>query len=95
MWTSRLERLASSTGWDTVEGEIPPKSRAGVRQVFVLHALGSLLAELIDGREADAFRVRFRCFPFDARATERRARRLWSQANDQRPKRAEECRDGG
>jgi integrase len=74
--------------WDRVEGEILPKSDAGVRQVFVLEALRPLLAPLVEGRASNEF-VFSSASAFDARATERRARRTWGAENARREKKAE------
>lgn len=78
-------------GWDTVEGEIPPKSGAGVRQVFILDALQPLLASLVEDRDTDAFVFGSHSSTFDARSTERKARRAWKAENEGRQKKAEEA----
>ena len=75
--------------WDRVEGEILPKSKAGIRRVFVLNALRPLLAALLEGRAADALVFGSETSSFDARATERRARRAWNAENERRQKEAE------
>jgi integrase len=62
-------------GWDAVEGEILPKSEAGVRRVFILDALRPLLSALVDGRAEAAFVFGSDTAPFDTRSTERKARR--------------------
>jgi integrase len=53
-------------GWDRIEGEILPKSEAGIRRVFVLDALQSLLTPLLEGRDVDAFIFGSETSPFDA-----------------------------
>jgi integrase len=78
-------------GWDAVEGEILPKSTASVRRVFVSEALRPLIGPLVGGRSPDAFVFGSEVSPFDARATERKARRVWNRENDRRRGEAEEA----
>jgi integrase len=71
--TIRVER-----SWDPVEGEILPKSEAGVRRVFILEALRPVLASRVEGRDPDTFVFGSDASPFDARSVDRVARRAWS-----------------
>jgi integrase len=82
--------ISVERGWDRIAGEILPKSEAGVRQVFIVGALRPLLAQLVQGRVGDAFVLGSLVSPFDARATERKARRAWTAENERRQKQAEE-----
>jgi integrase len=62
-------------GWDIKEGEILPKSEAGVRRVFLLDELESFLRPLVEGRGGDEFVFGMAGVPFEPRAMERKARR--------------------
>jgi integrase len=84
------DTLGVEKGWDPIDGEILPKSEAGVRQVFLLDTLQPLLTPLVEDRPPDAFVFGGPTSPFDARSTERKARRLWSAENGKRLKRTEE-----
>ena len=70
------DTLGVEKGWDPIDGEILPKSEAGVRQVFLLDTLQPLLTPLVEDRPPDAFVFGGPTSPFDARSTERKARRL-------------------
>jgi integrase len=83
--------ISVSHGWDRIEGEILPKSEAGIRQVFILDVLVPILSPLVEGREDDAFVFGTQASTFDARSTERKARRAWSAENERRQKAAEEA----
>jgi integrase len=83
-------RVDEKGNWDDKEGEIAPKSRAGIRQVFVLAALRSFLRPLVDGRGEDDFVFGSAVSPFEPRALDRKARRALKGENDRRTKEAEE-----
>ena len=90
----RVRNLEANTisvehGWDAVEGEIRPKSEAGVRRVFLCETLRPFLLPLVEGRDADEFVFGSGGSPFDPRATERKARRAWGKENERRQKEAE------
>lgn len=69
--TVRVER-----GWDEKAGPILPKTRAGVRTVFVLDALRPYLEPLLAGRGADELVFGSSgVAPFDPRAVARKAER--------------------
>jgi integrase len=77
-------------GWDAVEGEIAPKSQAGVRRVFLLEALRPLIRPLVEDRGATAFVFGSDTSPFEPRNVERKAHRAVKAENDKRQKEAEE-----
>jgi integrase len=64
--------------WDAVEGEIAPKSRAGIRQVFIIAALRPHLESLVTGRPPDGFVFGSDLAPFEPRAFVRKAERVWA-----------------
>jgi integrase len=78
-------------GWDAVEGEIRPKTEAGVRKVFLCETLRPYLLRLVEGRSGDAFVFGSDESTFDPRATERKARRAWNNENERRQKAAAEA----
>jgi len=63
------DTLGVEKGWDPIDGEILPKSEAGVRQVFLLDTLQPLLTPLVEDRPPDAFVFGGPTSPFDARST--------------------------
>jgi integrase len=70
-------------GWDEKEGPIAPKSRAGVRRVFLLKALRPFIEPLV-GRADDPDGLLFgygTATPFDPRAVARKAERAWAAAD--------------
>jgi integrase len=69
-------------GWDG--GEIAPKSKAGVRVVFVAEALRPYLEPLVEGRPAEAFVFGSDLAPFEPRAIDRKASRAWNAADQRR-----------
>jgi integrase len=78
--------ISIERGWDEKEGAIAPKSRAGVRRVFVLAALHPLLEPFVD-RAADPDGLLFgysAATPFEPRAVARKAARAWAAANAKR-----------
>jgi integrase len=62
--------------WDDKEGEVDPKSKAGVRILFVLDALRPYIAPLVEGRALDEFVFGDRFAPFEPRNVARRAERV-------------------
>ncbi len=71
--------ISVKRSWDPLEGEIAPKSAAGVRQVFLGEVLASYLVPLVDGRDADEF-VFGRAVPFETRSVDRGAKRAYKAA---------------
>ena len=80
----RTPMLSVEHGWDDKEGEIEPKSAAGVRRVFVADALVPYLTQLVEGRPDDAFVFGGDEGPFDARAVARKAERAWKAVDRKR-----------
>jgi integrase len=77
-------------GWDVIEGEIDPKSAAGRRQVFLCETLRPYLEPLVEDGSPDAFVFGSEVSPFDARATERSAKRAIASAEKERQRQREE-----
>jgi integrase len=73
-------------GWDEKEGPIAPKSRAGVRRVFLLEALRPIVEAIVDhAREPDSLLFGYGpATPFEPRAVARKAERAWAGANTRR-----------
>jgi integrase len=67
--------------WDDKEGQIDPKSRAGTRKVFLLNALRSYLAPLLEGRDGDELVFGHGDTPFEPRAVARKVERAWNTAD--------------
>jgi integrase len=73
-------------GWDEKEGPIAPKSRAGVRKVFVLGTLRPFLEPLVD-RASEPEGLFFGygpTTPFEPRAVARKAERAWATVKARR-----------
>lgn len=85
--------IAVEHGWDDVEGEIAPKSRAGRRTVFVLEVLKPHLEPLVEGRAADEFVFGSGTGPFDPRAIMRKAERAWNAVDQAAKASAEEAEE--
>jgi integrase len=85
-------RIRVEQSWDVKEGPIAPKSRAGLRTVFVLDALRPFLEAVTeDGRDPAAlFFGPTATTAFEPRAKDRKARRAWTAENERRQKEAEE-----
>ena len=64
--------------WDDKEGEVEPKSKAGVRLVFILEVLRPYLVPLVEDREGGEF-VFGRISPFEPRAVARKAQRQFDR----------------
>jgi integrase len=73
-------------GWDAKEGEILPKTEAGVRQVFLCETLRPYLLPLIEGRNPDAFVFGGEASTFDPKATRDKARDVCKAENERRQK---------
>ena len=78
-------------GWDTVEGEIAPKSRTGVRKVPIPDVLARLLEARYSACGGDGLVFGTGARPFDARRLLERARAAWTE-RDLRPVTLHECR---
>ena len=78
--------ISVERGWDEKEGPIAPKSRAGVRKVFLLATLCPILEPLVERMsqpESLLFGYAF-LTPFEPRAVARKAGRAWAAANAKR-----------
>lgn len=78
--------ISVERGWDDKEGPITPKSRAGVRKVFIADSLRPLL-ELLTGRYEDPEGLFFghtAVTAFEPKNTDRKAKAAWKAANDKR-----------
>jgi integrase len=82
--------ISVERGWDSKEGPIEPKSRAGTRRVFVLDALRPYLEPLVDGRPCeDLVFGHDSAAPFEPRGVDRKVSRAWNAADKARAEEAE------
>jgi integrase len=77
--------ISVTESWDDVAGSIAPKTRASLREVFVLDVLRPYLEPLVAGRDPEALVFGYAdATPFDARAISRKADRAWKAENERR-----------
>lgn len=76
--------------WDSYEGPIAPKSRAGIRTVPILGVLRDRLGAGSTGSASDLVFGRASAVPFDPKTINDRAKRAWTAVNDQEREAAEE-----
>jgi integrase len=69
--------------WDSHEGPIPPKSKAGIRTVPILGVLRDRLGARAMATGSDLVFGRAPAVPFDPKTINDRAKRAWAAANDQ------------
>jgi integrase len=66
--------------WDQVVGEVPPKSKAGVRDVPLIEPLRTILRRRCEGRRPDAFVFGSDLAPFAPATIRERALKAWAAA---------------
>lgn len=74
------DRISVSRSWDPVEGEKPPKSKAGIRDVPVVDRLRPILERRCEGRPRTAFVFGSDEAPFTPNNVRRHAEKHWAAA---------------
>lgn len=79
--------------WDSHEGPIAPKSKAGLRTLPILGVLRDHLVERVVGTGPDLVFGRTPAAPFDPKTINDRAKRAWAKVNEQEGEAEGEGRD--